>query len=136
MPYSSHTLRANPHFYYISPAAVSQRGIAAQLTGRQEPALVITDYKSYCSKQQAALLTSGHTIPILFLVAHQQALQALPLEVQSLNYYCLPKPCPIGDLQKAVEGLLGIRIAQKQIHEEVIPPFSSPPTGVLAKGAL
>ncbi len=111
-------------------------GTVARLTGGQEPALVIMDYKSQFSAQEAALLSPGHTVPILFLAAKSEALQALPLEVQSLNYYCLPKPCPIGDLQKAVEGLLGIRIAQKQIHEEVIPPFSSPRTGVAAKGAV
>ncbi len=127
MPYSSHTLRANPHFYYISPAAVSQQGIAAQLTGRREPAVVITNYKSYCSKQEAALLTSGHIIPILFLVTHQQALQTLPPEVQSVNYYgCLPKSCPIKDMQKAVESFLGNRIAHQQAPEEVVPPFALP----------
>ena len=102
-------------------------GIAAKLTGGQEPELIIMDYKSSFSKQEAALLTSGHTIPVLFLVAHQQALQALPPEVQSLNYYyCLPKPCPIKDLQHAVENLLGISIAHQGVPEEVVPPFSLP----------
>ena len=100
-------------------------GIAPKLTGGQEPALIIMDYKSAFSRQEAALLTNGHTIPILFLVAHQQALQALPLAVQSLNYYCcLPKPCPIKDLQNAVESLLGISIAHQGAPEEVVPPFS------------
>ncbi len=103
------------------------QGIAPKLTGGQAPALVIMDYKSAFSKQEAALLTSGHTIPILFLVAHQQALQALPPEVQSLNCYCcLPKPCPIKDLQHAVENLLGISIAHQGVPEEVVPPFSLP----------
>ncbi len=102
-------------------------GTFARLTGGHEPALVIMDYKSRFSKQEAALLTPGHTVPILFLVAHLEALESLSLQVQSVNYYCcLPKPCPIGDLQKAVEGLLGIRIAQAEIEEEVVPPFSLP----------
>ena len=98
---------------------------------------MIMDYKSRFTAQEAALLTPGHTVPILFLAAKSEALESLSVQAQSVNYYCcLPKPCPVGDLQKAVEGLLGIRIAQKQIHEEVIPPFSSPRTGVVARGAV
>ena len=111
-------------------------GTVARLTGGQEPALVIMDYKSQFSAPEAALLSPGHTVPILFLAAKSEALESLSIQAQSVNYHCLPKPCPIGDLQKAVEDLLGIRIAQKQIHEEVIPPFSSPRTGVVAKGAV
>lgn len=114
----------------------SGAGTVAGLTGGREPALVIMDCKSRFSAQEAALLSPGHTVPILFLAAKSEVLESLPIQVQSVNYYCcLPKPCPIGDLQKAVEGLLGIRIAQKQIHEEVIPPFSSPRTGVVARAA-
>ncbi len=112
-------------------------GNAARLTRTQEPALIIIDYKSRFSKQEAALLTSGHTVPMLFLVAHSEALEALSIQVQSVNYYCcLPKPCPIQDLQKAVEGLLGMRIAQEEIPEKVVSSFSFSQTGVVAKGAL
>jgi len=101
--------------------------VAAELTGGQEPDLVIRDYKSRFSKPETALLTSRHTSPILFLVARQEALQTLPAQVQSLNYYCcLPKHCPITDLQNAVERLLGIRIAHREAPGEVVSPFSLP----------
>ena len=111
-------------------------GNVAGFTSGQEPALIITDYKSRFSRQEAALLTPGHTVPILFLVAKSEALESLSVQAQSVNYYCcLPKPCSIADLQKAVEGLLGIRIAQAEIHEEVVPPFSFPLAGVVARGA-
>ena len=101
--------------------------VAAALTGGQEPALVIMDYKSRFSKQEATLLNSGHTIPILFLVAHPEALQTLPAQVQSVRYYCcLPKPCPLQDLQDAAERLLGVRIAHQQAPEVVVSPFSLP----------
>lgn len=101
--------------------------VAAELTGGQEPALVIMDYKSRFSKPEAVLLTNGHTIPILFLVAHQEVFQTLPAQVQPVNSYCcLPKPCPIQDLQDAVERLLGIRMAHREAPEEVVSPFSLP----------
>ncbi len=101
-------------------------GIAQELSRGQQPALVIMDYKNVFSKQEALLLTPGDTIPILFLVAPQQALETIPWEVQSLHYCCLPKPCPVNDLHKAVESLLGIRIAHQEVPEEVVSPFFLP----------
>lgn len=104
-----------------------QKGTATKLTGGQEPALIIMDYKNRFSGPEASLLTSRHTVPILFLVAQSEVLAALSLQVQSINYYrCLPKPCPIGDLQKAVASLLCISIDCEQAPEQVVAPFSVP----------
>lgn len=98
----------------------------ARLEGEQEPAMIIMDYSTSPSGREAALLTSRHTVPILFLVAHPEAIKVLPAHVQVVNYYCLPKPCPIADLQGAVENLLGIAVARPEPTEAPVASFSLP----------
>jgi hypothetical protein len=112
-----------------------RKGIAPELNGRQQPALIIMDYKAKFSSHEAALLTSGHTIPVLFMVSHSQDYDALSRQVKSVSYYCcLPKPCPISALQKAVENLLGVPLSPEAAPEEVVAPFPFPlPEGIVKK---
>jgi DNA-binding NarL/FixJ family response regulator len=103
------------------------QGSVLKLTADQEPDLIILDYKTRFSGQEAALLTGRHTVPILFLVTNAQALKVPSQQAQMVNSYCcLPKPCPLKDLQKAVANLLGVTFTGMEAPEEMVSPLRLP----------
>ncbi len=73
------------------------------------------------------LLRKDHQVPLLLLVTDIKLLKRHWLLLGKLKHHdCLPKPCPVAEIKRAVEGLLGCSLpvlpGMAAALEEVIPP--------------
>ena len=90
-----------------------------------QPALLVTDLIKWpggpvSGEQHPA----PPPVPVLLLVAHGEMSPAQYVALQGVpNYQVLPKPCPVAQLKRGVEGLLSVAIPADIPVETVYPAW-------------
>jgi DNA-binding response OmpR family regulator len=97
---------------------------------RQQPVMIVLDLplRLPAYNLEEDLLGEGHQIPLLLLATSPVLLKRHFLRLQKVYHYdCIPKPCPLQELKRAVEGLLGCSLPEIMGWEtERAKPLPSP----------
>jgi DNA-binding response OmpR family regulator len=80
----------------------------------QQPALIVLDLPARlaASGAESQLLDQNHQVLLLLLATDARLLQRHALHLQRVYHYdCIPKPCPVEELERAAERLLGCTLS-------------------------